>query len=47
MFNNCRIRGVVIVEGIVEMRSEDFHVLGGIGRLFPLGSRISMFVILL
>jgi len=47
MFNNCRICGAVIVEGIVEMRSEDFHVLGGIGRLFPLGSRISMFVILL
>jgi len=26
----------VIVEDIVEMRSEDFHVLGGIGRLVPI-----------
>ena len=33
MFKNCRIRGAVIVEDIVEMRSEDFHVLGGTGRL--------------
>jgi hypothetical protein len=33
MFKNCRIRGAVTVEDIVEMRSEDFHVLGGIGRL--------------
>ena len=36
MFKNCRIRGAVIVEDIVEMRSEDFHVLGGIGRLVPI-----------
>ena len=35
MFKNCRIHGAVIVEDIVEMRSEDFHVLGGIGRLVP------------
>ncbi len=32
---DCRIRGAVIVEDIVEMRSKDFHVLGGIGRLVP------------
>ena len=37
MFKNCRIHGgAVIVEDIVEMRSEDFHVLGGIGRLVPI-----------
>ena len=36
MFNNCRIHGAVIVEGIVEIKSEDFHVLGGIGRLVPI-----------
>ena len=35
MFKNCRIRGAVIVEDIVEMRSEDFHVLGGTGPLVP------------
>ena len=27
MLNNCRIRGTVIVEDIVEMRSEDFHLV--------------------
>jgi len=36
MFKKCRIRGAVIVEDIVEMRSEDFHVLGGIGCLVPI-----------
>ena len=35
MFKNCRIRGAVTVEDIVEMRSDDFHVLGGIGHLVP------------
>ena len=29
-------RHVLIVEDIVEMRSEDFHVLGGTGRLVPI-----------
>jgi len=32
MFKNCRIRGA----DIVEMRPEDFHVLGGMGRLVPI-----------
>jgi len=36
VFKNCRIHGAVIVEDIVEMRSEEFHVLGGIGRLVPI-----------
>ena len=35
MFKNCRVRGAMIVEDIVEMRPEDIHVLGGIGRLVP------------
>jgi hypothetical protein len=48
MFKNCRIHGAVIVEDIVEMRSEDFHVLGGIGRLVPVReSHCHLFVILL